>query len=426
MNLRRAKLQYDHIILVLQGGGALGAYQAGVFEGMAEAGYSPDWITGVSIGAINGALIAGNPPKQRIERLRAFWDGVSSGVGLAVPRFLSALHQGLAHASASLGSIVGVPGFFVPRMPPPAFMPDGTLGALSIYDVEPLRKTLGRLVDFNLIKRREVRLSVGAVNVRTGNSTYFDSLQTPIGPDHVLASGALPPAFAPVEIDGEYYWDGGIVSNTPLWYAIDHSPAVNVLIVQVDLFSAQGALPQNLDQVIERHKDIMYSSKARFDTAHLRGIERQRGALRRLLQKLPAYLKIDRDVKMLEAAGTRGHIDIVRLINRRDTSTRYAKDYEFSRETVNELWAAGLDDARRVVADPQTLVRIEVSESASVYDLMRGPPEEVRGTGVANDQATILAPREPKGALQKLLHRWRAKLPSRKKSSQCRAENSQS
>jgi NTE family protein len=410
MNLSRAKLQYDYLILVLQGGGALGAYQAGVFEGMTEGGYLPDWVTGVSIGAINGAMIAGNPPKQRIERLRAFWDRVSSGVSLAVPRFFSALHQGFTHASATLGSVVGVPGFFVPRMPPPAFMPDGMPGALSVYDVDPLRTTLGRLVDFDLIKRRKVRLSVGAVNVRTGNSTYFDNLQTRIGPEHVLASGALPPAFAPVEIDGEYYWDGGIVSNTPLWYAIDHSPAVNVLIVQVDLFSAEGALPRNLDQVMERHKDIMYSSKTRFDTAHVREIRRQRGALRRLLQKLPAYLQVDPDVKTLEAAGVRGHIDIVRLINRRDSSTGYTKDYEFSRATVNELWAAGLDDARRVVAHPERLIRTDLSDSVRVYDLMRGPPEEAKSGGMINAQAAMPASRA-KEALRKLLHRWRAKLP---------------
>ena len=151
--------------MVLQGGGALGAYQAGVFEGMTEAGYLPDWIIGVSMGAINGALLAGNPPKQRIERLRAFWDRVSSGVTMVAPPFFSAWHQGFAHASAALGSVVGVPGFFVPRVPPPAFMPDGAPGALSVYDVDPLRTTLGRFVDFELIKRREVSLSVGAVNV---------------------------------------------------------------------------------------------------------------------------------------------------------------------------------------------------------------------------------------------------------------------
>jgi NTE family protein len=394
LNPRHAKRPYDHIILVLQGGGALGAYQAGVFEGMTKAGYLPNWVTGVSIGAVNGALIAGNPPKKRIERLRAFWDRVSSGVSLAAPPFFSALHQGFAQTSATLGSVIGVPGFFVPRMPPPAFMPDGTLGALSVYDVNPLRTTLGRLVDFDLIKRRDVRLSVGAVNVRTGSSIYFDNLQTRVGPEHVLASGALPPAFAPVEIDGEYYWDGGIVSNTPIWYAIDHSPAVNVLIVQVDLFSAEGALPRNLDQVVERHKDIMYSSKTRFDSAPVRETHRQRGALRRLLQKLPAHLKVDPDVKMLEAAGRRGRIDIVRLINRRDSSRGCTKDYEFSRSTINELWAAGLEDARCVVAHPQRLIRTELSDSVRVYDLMREPPEEGESDGMINDQAAMPASRE--------------------------------
>jgi NTE family protein len=368
----RAKFQYDYVILVLQGGGALGAYQAGVFEGMAEAGYSPDWIIGVSMGAINGALIAGNPPKRRIERLRAFWDRVSSGVSIAAPPFFSALHRKFTNASATLGSVVGVPGFFVPRVPPPAFMPDGAPGALSVYDVDPLRATLGRLVDFKLIKRRKVRLSVGAVNVRTGRSTYFDNLQTRIGPEHVLASGALPPAFAPVEIDGEHYWDGGIVSNTPLWYAVDHSPAVNVLVVQVDLFSAEGELPQNLDQVMERHKDIMYSSRTRLEAGHARQGRRLTGALRRLLQKLPLRLKVDRDAKALEAAGERGHIDIVHLVNRRCGYTGSTKDYEFSRATVKELWAAGLDDARRVVAHPQRLIRTNVSEDVRVYDLMRG------------------------------------------------------
>jgi NTE family protein len=378
MSINRAKLQYDYVILVLQGGGALGAYQAGVFEGMTEAGYLPDWITGVSIGAINGALIAGNSPRQRIERLRTFWDRVSSGVSIAAPPLFGALHQNFAKASATWGSIVGVPGFFVPRAPPPAFMPDGAPGALSVYDVDPLRTTLRRLVDFELIKRRGVRLSVGAVNVRTGNSTYFDNLRTRIGPEHVLASGALPPAFAPIKIDDQYYWDGGIVSNTPLWYAVDHSPAVNVLIVQVDLFSADGELPQNLDQVMERHKDIMYSSKTRFDTAHVREIQRQRGALRRLLQKLPAHLKVDPDARMLDASGRRGHIDIVHLINRRRGYTGYTKDYEFSRATVNELWAAGLDDARRVVAHPERLIRTDVSEGVRVYDLMRGPRKKLK------------------------------------------------
>ena len=167
------------------------------------------------------------------------------------------------------------------------------------------------------------------------------------------------------------------MSNTPLWYAVDHSPAVDVLIVQVDLFSAEGELPQNLDQVMERHKDIMYSSKTRFDSAPVRETHRQRGALRRLLQKLPAHLKVDPDVKMLEAAGRRGRIDIVRLINRRDSSRGCTKDYEFSRSTINELWAAGLEDARCVVAHPERLIRTDLSDSVRAYDLLRGSQKKL-------------------------------------------------
>jgi NTE family protein len=389
MDACHAKLPYDCFILVLQGGGALGAYQAGVFEGLTEAGCSPDWVTGVSIGAINGALIAGNPPKQRVARLRGFWDRVSSGASMTAHPIFRALHWGFARAGASLGSVVGVPGLFSPRVPPPAFMPEGTPSALSVYDIDPLRTTLGSLVDFDLIRRRDVRLSVGAVNIRTGDATYFDSLQTQMNAEHVLASAALPPAFAPIEIDGEYYWDGGIVSNTPLSYAVDHSAAVNVLIVQVDLFRPEGELPRNLDQVMERHKDIMYSSRKPFESVRVRKTQRQRGALRRLLQKLPARFKSDPDVKILEAEGRPGRIDIVRLINRRLSYMGSTKDYEFSRAAVNELWAAGLDDARSVLAHPECLVRTDLSENVRAYDLTRGPRK----------------------ALRSLFHHWREKLP---------------
>ncbi len=367
----RTKPQYDRVILVLQGGGALGAYQGGVFQGMVEAGYAPDWITGVSIGAINGALIAGNRPDKRIERLRTFWDRVSSGVTIPPPPFSNPWHHSFTQASAALTSLVGVPGFFVPRLPHPAFMADGDPAALSIYDAGPLRLTLDQLVDFELINRRAMRLSIGAVNVRTGSTIYFDSLRTRIGPAHVLASGALPPAFAPIEIEGEYYWDGGIVSNTPLWYAVDNSPGLDTLVVQVDLFSAEGELPKNIEQVMERHNDIMYSSKMRFDVEPVRKMRLLRGALRRWLQKLPGRFKRDPDVRALAASGEIGHIDIVHLVNRRHDYPGHSKDYEFSRATIQELWAAGLEDAGRVVAHPERLRRTDVSDRIRVYDLTR-------------------------------------------------------
>jgi NTE family protein len=366
--------KYDCVILVLQGSGALGAYQAGVFEGLAEAraaqgGFSPNWVTGVSIGAINAALIAGNPPERRIERLRAFWDLVSSAVPVKGPWSCDPLRRIFNNASAAVSATFGVPGFYVPRVPAPLLMPDGHPGALSVYHTQPLRGTLEQLVDFELINRRDVRLSLGAVNVRTGNSTYFDNLETRIGPEHVMASGALPPAFASVEIDGEHYWDGGIVSNTPLWYVLDASPRMNALIIQVDLFNATGELPRNLDQVMERHKDIMYSSKTRLNTTRVREMQQMRRALHRLLQKLPDDLKSDRDVRMLETVCSSSHIDIVHLINRRYSYTSHSKDYEFSRATVRQLWDAGLEDVRRTVAHLDRLRESEPIDGIRVYDL---------------------------------------------------------
>lgn len=338
--------KYDHVVLVLQGGGALGAYHAGAYEGMAEAGYAPSWVTGVSVGAINAALIAGNPPERRVERLREFWDRV----GYAAAR----------GTSAALAATIGVPGFFVPRVPPPL---------LSVYDMRPLEKTLEDLVQFDLINRGAMRLSLGAVDVETGNSTYFDNTTAEIGPRHVMASGALPPAFAPVEIDGRHYWDGGIVSNTPLWYVLDESPRMSAVIFQIDLFAARGELPQNLDQAMERHKDIVYSSKTRFNTTRVRELQEQRRALLRLRRKLPESLQGDPDAKVLEALSSPSLIEIVHLINRRNGFTSQAKDYEFSAAAIREHWAAGLADARTTVNHPEWLRKSSLGDGIRVYDL---------------------------------------------------------
>jgi NTE family protein len=367
--------RYDFTILVLQGGGALGAYQAGVFEGLVEAGLSPNWVTGVSIGGINAALIAGNKPDRRVGRLRDFWNVVSSGVlgYLSEKKYPAADPLGgvLNRMSASASATFGVPGFYAPRIPPAVLMPAGSMEALSIYDAAPLRSTLEEFIDFELINRRETRLSLGAVNIETGNSTYFDSLQTPIRPEHVLASGALPPAFAPVEIDGQCYWDGGIVSNTPLWYVLDNSPPMRALIIQVDLFSATGERPRTLDQAMERHKDIMYSSKTRFNTTRVRELQRLRNPLHRLLQKLPEDLKLDADAKALSALCSGTHVDIVHFINRHRAPSSFSKDYEFSRTSMLQRWEAGLVDVRHSVAHPEWLKRSQLAEGIQVYDLTR-------------------------------------------------------
>jgi NTE family protein len=364
--------KHDRTILVLQGGGALGAYQAGVYAGLAEAGTAPDWVAGVSIGAINAAMIAGNPPERRVARLREFWDRVSSG-NLFVPHAaLDPLRPTLNRLSAAGVATFGVPGFFTPRVPPPLFQPDGSVAALSFYDTGPLKATLRELVDFDLINATtKIRLSVGAVKVRNGNSVYFDNAQMRIGPEHILASGSLPPGFPPEDIDGDLYWDGGIVSNTPLWYVLDDSPLLSALILQVDLFSARGELPQNLDQVLERAKDIQYSSKTRFNSTRIKELEEMRAALGRLIGKLPPEMRDDPDVKHLASVCKRGDIALVHLINRRNSHSASSKDYEFSRATVNELWDSGLHDVRKSIAHPDWLDAVELSDGVRVYDLTR-------------------------------------------------------
>lgn len=371
--------QHDHTVLVLQGGGALGAYQAGVYEGMTERDVAPDWITGVSIGAINGALIAGNPVEHRLERLREFWDRVSSAPLLSGNPLTGGLEQfdplriGLNRFSAFAAATFGVPGFFSPRMPPPVFAPDGTPGALSLYDTAPLRDTLNELVDFDLLNRHKgVRLSVGAVQVDTGNSVYFDSRDGKITADHIIASGSLPPGFPAVSIDGRQYWDGGIVSNSPLWYVLDDAQDISALIIQVDLFSARGDLPQNLDQVLERAKDIQYSSKTRFNTRRGQELENLRQALDRLLKKIPPQLHEDADYKLLQQGiGHKRQITIAHLINRRFGHSTNSKDYEFSRATVRQLWEAGLQDMRRTCTHSDWSKALKPVDGMRIFDLTR-------------------------------------------------------
>jgi len=361
--------KYDHAVLVLQGGGALGAYQAGVYEGLAECGAAPDWVAGVSIGAINAALIAGNPPERRVARLREFWDRVSAQLPFIPPAAMDPMRPMLDQMSTASAFVFGVPGFFSPRMVPPFLALDGSIGALSFYDTQPLKATLEELVDFALINRNGVRLSLGTVDLRTGNSVYFDSKTMPIRAEHVLASGALPPGFPPVEIDGELYWDGGIVSNSPLWYVLDADPEMSALIFQVDVFSGAGEAPRNLAEVQERAKDIQYASKTRFNTSRVKEIEALRGALRRVLEKLPEALRDDPDVQRLAAASKPRACALAHFINRHHPRATSFKDCEFSRATVTDLWQGGLGDVRRSVAGPQWHRATDLAEGLRVFDM---------------------------------------------------------
>ena len=374
---------HDCIALVLQGGGALGAYQAGVYEELSKTPFRPQWIAGVSIGAINAALIAGNVPEQRVARLREFWDRVSSHLQPSMKAhplwpesFASAFdmfkpRSAFNQFSALWSATLGIPGFYEPRMPPAWMHQNGDADALSLYDTTPLRRTLEALVDFDLINSKRVRLSVGAVNVRTGNSEYFDNHQRRIGPEHILASGALPPAFGPVEIDGESYWDGGIVSNTPLQYVLDSREGQSVLALQVDLFSARGVMPVNLAEVSQRQKDILYSSRTRYGSNMVAQVANTRQAIRDLLERLPAELKNDAAVKELAQAMRSPPADIVHLIYRQKPYELESKDYEFSRASVAEHWESGVRDMRDTLTHPEWLKSSGLDDGVTQYDLTR-------------------------------------------------------
>lgn len=367
------RLDHEHIVLVLQGGGALGAYQAGVFEALTQIPSEPHWVAGVSIGAINAALIVGNEPQHRIARLREFWELLTSNSTLLAPVFdqqWSAIHQ----MGASMAASLGVPGFYKPRFPPAMFQPEGSAGAISFYDASPLRATLERLVDFDLINSKKVRLSVGAVNVRTGNCVYFDNTKQVIGPEHIMASGALPPAFAPVMIDGEPYWDGGIVSNTPLQYVLDNREMKKTMAVQVDLFSARGAMPLNMSSVSARQKDIQFSSRTRLGTDQATAAFKARQMVQRLIAKLPAAMQDDPEVKFLKEATCVAHLDIVHLIYRQGLYELESKDYEFSRATMQAHWATGKKDMQTTLDNPNWLRMASGDDGVTVYDLARQDP----------------------------------------------------
>jgi len=375
------KKRFDHRILLLQGGGALGAYQAGAYEGLVEAGVAPDWVVGISIGGINAALIAGNPPERRVERLREFWHRLSAHAPLPRVPWLDRVRPLLNQLSSTASLMFGVPDFFTPRVPPPSFyVPNETPDMLSFYDTEPLKHTLEELVDFDFLNSGRVRLSLGTVNIRTGQSVYFDNQQTRIGPDHVRASGALPPGLPPVEIDGEYYWDGGIVSNTPLMYVLENLPRMRALVVQIDIFRRNGELPQDMDEVCRRDLDIRFSSRMPLSPHRIRKLAEMKSAVTRLLAKLPPSFKNDPDVQKLAPLRDVGEMTIARLTNRGLSHAGFSMDYEFSRATVNELWATGLEDVRRSVASIGSMQPTEIGCIARLYDLPPGvaaaaPPE---------------------------------------------------
>lgn len=336
--------------LVLQGGGALGAYQAGVYQALHEAGLEPDWVAGVSIGAINAAIIAGNKPEDRVKKLEKFWlditarDPFTSWPEGDAPRMLRNM------LSAMNGILFGQPGFFKPRPISGFFAQRGSRAATALYDTSPLHQTLHNLVDFDQINDGPMRFAVGAVQVDTANFEYFDNRLTEIGPEHIMASGALPPGLPMIRIGRHHYWDGGLVSNTPLQHLLDNLGSQSMLIFQVDLFSAHGDVPRDMPEVLSRAKDIQYSSRTRTTTDHFLQTHKLRQDLRDALNLVPDDKLSDEQREQKTHLERLPEINIMQLIYQQKAYEGDAKDYEFSRLSMKEHWRTGYYDTTNTLA----------------------------------------------------------------------------
>ena len=377
----RARLPFDRVVLLLQGGGALGAYQAGVYQALAETGLHPDRVVGISIGAINAAIIAGNAPERRVDRLREFWEEITAPAMGFDAGIVGLFGRGeAARALANQVSAVtvagaGTPSFFTPRLPNPWFHPPGTIEATSYYDTRPLKATLERFVDFDRVNSDncDTRLNLGAVNVRSGNLVYFDPGTQVIGPEHVMASGALPPGFPAIEIEGEHYWDGGLVSNTPLQWLVTNTRVTgqrmpDALVFQVDLWSARGEFPRNLAEVATRQKEIQYSSRTRAFTNFLKLLHGVEYSVATLLDQLPDEFKRSDEAKYLASISQRRAYNLVHLIYRPRGYEGDSKDYEFSRMSMAEHWRSGYHDAMRTLRHPEVLERAGNGHELSIFD----------------------------------------------------------
>jgi NTE family protein len=361
----------DRVALVLQGGGALGAYQVGVYQALHEAGLEPNWVCGVSIGAINSAIIAGNPPERRMDRLRTFWERITGRKVWHYTPDGDIYRKARNIASSMMTSTLGQPGFFKPHEMSPWLSPAGAKTATSYYDTAPLKKSLLELVDFDLINARKMHFAVGAVNVLTGNFLYFDNKKEVIEPEHVMASGALPPALPMVKIGTDHFWDGGIVSNTPLQHLLDQDDRLNSLVFQVDLFSARGMLPRDIHEVLSRHKDIMYSSRTRHNTDIYKRMNNLKADLYRALLKIPEDRLSDKERETRDKLAHLPGITIMHLIYQQKAYEGDSKDYDFSATSMHEHWQSGLEDTRRTLLRRDWLTMPEEGKGIVVHDVHR-------------------------------------------------------
>lgn len=374
-------LPFERVALVLQGGGALGAYQAGVYEAIYEANIKIDWICGTSIGGINGALMAGNPPERRVERLREFWEAVTEPpIRIPnVPWFSELPWNGNGQArywinrmGAFATMFHGASGFFTPRPFPPLSSTAESPDLVSYYDTSPLKATLARLVDFDLINAKPLRFSVAATNVRTGVPVYFDNLQRPITAAHVMASASLPPGFPPTEIDGDYYWDGGVVSNSPMQFVIDDRPRYSALVFQVDLWDANGEVPLDIPSANLRALEIHSASRLNITLEQYKKTQKFRHALARFLDQLPDACQNDPDVQFLSQEARVKVATVVQLKYQSNKFETAGKTFEFSRAGMEEHWQAGYNDTKLALSEPRVFELPNVSEAARIFDVHHG------------------------------------------------------
>jgi NTE family protein len=336
------KPSFGHVVLVFQGGGALGAYQAGVYQALHEAGIEPDWIVGTSIGAINASLIAGNEPDSRLQRLAEFWNRVAKKPVWDFGEAWSQFSRQGAYADTLMN---GIPGFFQPSASA-FFGQQYALGAerAGYYSTRPLKETLLELVDFNRINLCKPRLTVGAAHVRSSMMRYFDSQDMPICVEHVMASGALPPAFPAVRVEGELYWDGGILSNTPTEVVFEDNPRRSSLIFAVHLWNPNGDEPHSIWEVLNRHKDIMYSSRVANQIARQKQVHHLRHVIKELASRIPDAEREKEDVRELESWGCFTQMHVVRLLAPSLSGDDHTKDVDFSASGIQRRWQAGYAD----------------------------------------------------------------------------------
>jgi NTE family protein len=368
-HLRKDPRDFGQIVLVLQGGGALGAYQAGVYQALHEAGIEPDWVIGTSIGAINASLIAGNEPKDRLARLREFWSRIEQSPTLDMLGSLPWIGRALPNWTTLAN---GVANFFKPN--PLAFLgPHVALAAdaAGYYSTMPLEKTLCELVDFSRLAKCEPRLTVGAANLRTSEMRYFDSRDTSLTARHVMASGALPPAFPAIRIDGDLYWDGGILSNTPVEAVFDDNPRRNSLVLAVHIWNPQGPEPESIWQVMSRQKDVQYSSRALTHIRRQEQIHRLRHIISALVERLPEKDRADKAVREMASHGCLTQMHVVRLLAPRLDNEDHTKDIDFSRTGICARWEAGYADTKHVLVDAPWECEADPRKGFHLHELRR-------------------------------------------------------